>query len=280
MSARQINLPNRSKKKHSNIMKIGYLQFNPVFGKVDENLEKAENLIGNTNCDLLVLPELFSTGYTFKSNAEVRKFSEVVPDGKTIRFLERISAERRMSVVGGFVERNKKKVYNSSILFHKNGEYCIYRKKHLYRYEKSFFDNAYEPYEVVSIADGVKVGLVICFDWFFPEVIRKLALLGAQIICHSANLVMSYCQNAMVTRALENRVFIITANRTGVEKRGRFENWFTGMSQIVTPEGRILSRAGEEEETVSTIDINPDTALNKSLNPLNNIFEDIRRDIY
>lgn len=261
-------------------MKIGFLQFNPFFGKVDENLIKVETLINKVRCDLLVLPELFNTGYTFKSKDEVLKLSESVPSGKTIRFLERISSEKNMSIVGGFVERNGKKVYNSSILYCENGEYYVYRKKHLYRYEKNYFDTSNEPYRVFTIKNGVKIGLIVCFDWIFPEVIRKLSLLGAQIICHSANLVMPYCQDAMITRALENRVFIITANRTGIEKRGRFYNGFTGMSQIVSPEGRILSKAGEGDELVSVVNINASVALNKFITPLNNIFDDRQIDMY
>ncbi|TES93918.1 MAG: hypothetical protein E3J87_01255 [Candidatus Cloacimonadota bacterium] len=261
-------------------MKVGFLQFNPEFGKVDENLEKVESIIGNVVCDLLVLPELFSTGYTFKSKAEVIKFGESIPDGKTLKFLKKVATEKKMSIVGGFVERDGKKVYNSSLLYLENSKYFIYRKKHLYRYEKNIFDTAYEPYKFFLIQNGIKVGLLICFDWLFPEAMRQLALSGAQVICHSANLVMDVCQDAMVTRALENRVFVITANRTGMEKRGRFENRFTGMSQIVSPEGRILLRAGEDDEVISVIDINPDDALNKFLNPQNNIFSDRREDIY
>ncbi len=276
-----MNAPTYLKRmKYCRNMKVGFLQFNPAFGKVDENLKKVKALINASTCDLLVLPELFTTGYTFKTKTEVTKFGESVPNGKTAKFLKRISTEKKMSIVGGFVERDGKKVYNSSFLFLENGRHYVYRKKHLYRYEKRLFDTAYEPYRVFLLKNGVKVGLIICFDWLFPEAIRRLALLGAQIICHPANLVMSYCQDAMITRALENRVFIITANRTGTEKRGRFENRFTGMSQIISPEGRILLRAGEDNEIASVVTINTVAALNKFLNPLNNIFEDRRKDLY
>jgi predicted amidohydrolase len=65
-----------------------------------------------------------------------------------------------------------------------------------------------------------KIGIMICFDWFFPESMRILSLKGADVICHSANLVLPFCQDAMVTRCLENHVFAITANRIGMENRG------------------------------------------------------------
>ena len=261
-------------------MKIGFLQFNPVFGDVDRNLNRVASLIDDITCDLLVLPELFSTGYTFKNKKELKNFSETVPDGRTPSFLREIAREKGMAVVGGFAERDGRKIFNSSILCREDGKYFIYRKKHLYYKEKELFNNDYEPYRVFSLTNGVKVGLIICFDWIFPEAMRSLALGGAQIICHSANLVMPYCQDAMVTRALENRVFVITANRTGTEKRGRLNNHFTGISQIVSPGGRILARAGEFDDAVAVVRVNPDDAKNKFLNPLNNIFNDIRTDIY
>jgi predicted amidohydrolase len=83
----------------------------------------------------------------------------------------------------------------------------------------------------------VKVGMMICFDWIFPESARTLALKGAQIIAHPSNLVLSYCQQAMFTRAVENRVFTITANRTGTEINGDKELYFTGKSVIVDTKG-------------------------------------------
>ena len=87
-----------------------------------------------------------------------------------------------------------------------------------------------------------KVGLMICFDWYYPESARTLALKGAEIICHPSNLVLPHCPDAMVTRCLENRVFAITANRIGTEARGgKPPLTFIGNSEVVTPRGKILS---------------------------------------
>lgn len=261
-------------------MRVGFLQFDPIFGKVKENLAKVEAMIQPLRCDLLVLPELFNTGYTFTTKKELLALAEVVPGGKTFQFLQSIAREKKMAICGGFAERVKKRVYNSLLLVFANGTYSVYRKKHLYGSEKMLFNKAYESYQIVSLKNGVKVGLIICFDWIFPEAIRKLALLGAQIICHSANLVLPFCQDAMITRALENRVFVVTANRVGIEKRDRIVNRFTGLSQVISPEGRILTRAGETEEIVSVVVINPKAALQKNVNSLNNLFKDRRKDLY
>ncbi|MFC1890366.1 nitrilase-related carbon-nitrogen hydrolase, partial [Thermodesulfobacteriota bacterium] len=117
--------------------------------------------------------------------------------------------------------------------------------------------------------------------WIFPECARTLALLGADIICHPANLVLPYCQDAMVVRCLENRVFAITANRTGEESRKSSEPLrFTGHSQIVSPRGDRLLRASDDGETLETIDINPVEATDKRVTVRNDLFEDRRPELY
>jgi predicted amidohydrolase len=79
--------------------------------------------------------------------------------------------------------------------------------------------------------------MLVCFDHFFPEAARSLALRGARIICHPSNLVLEYAQTNSITRAVENRVFWILANRTGSETLGEKTLAFNGRSQIVTPDG-------------------------------------------
>jgi predicted amidohydrolase len=262
------------------MIKIGFLQFAPVFGEVEANLRAVERLIGHSPCDLLVLPELFSTGYTFRNRKELRHFAETVPEGKTVSFLRMIADKKGMAIVGGFAEREGKRIFNASVLCLPDGDFRVYRKKHLYHNEKRLFDVSHEPFAIHTMKQGVKLGLLICFDWIFPEAARTLALSGAHIICHSANLVLSYCQDAMITRAVENRLFIITANRTGSEKRGRNSHHFTGMSQIVSPEGRILASADEHEERMAVVRINPLIAKNKQITPLNDVLKDRRRTLY
>jgi predicted amidohydrolase len=261
-------------------MKVAFLQFGPVFGDVEANLQKVRELIGNTVCDLLVLPELFSTGYTFRDRSELRSMSETIREGRTVRFLRDVSSEKRMAIVGGFPEREGKKVYNASILCLPDGTFHRYRKKHLYHRERKIFSVAHDPFKVHAIKGGIRLGLLICFDWIFPEAMRTLNLRGAHVICHSANLVLSYCQDAMITRALENRLFIITANRTGTERRGGITHRFTGMSQIVSPEGRILCSADEQGEVVMVVRINPRAAEDKRITPLNDVVRDRRKVLY
>jgi len=122
--------------------------------------------------------------------------------------------------------------------------------------------------------------MMICFDWIFPEADRTLALAGAQILAHPANLVLPYCQDAMITRSLENRIFTITANRTGSEKLGKKGLCFTGRSQMTSPTGEILFRGPVKKATVNVMDIHPEESLEKTISDQNNLFEDRRISYY
>lgn len=264
-------------------MKAGYLQFYPEFGDPDSNIAKINGLIKNKSFDLLVMPELSNSGYLFSAKSELQKFSEKIPDGKFCNFLKTVSKEKNACIVSGICERDGEDFYNSAVLVYPDGMVKTYRKIQLFYEEKLWFNPGNIPLTVHEIkvnGEPYFAGMMVCFDWIFPEVTRTLALKGAQIICHSANLVMPYCQDAMVTRALENHVFTITANRTGTESNGDKELVFTGMSEIVNPKGKILHRAAEQTEECSVIEINPSEAKDKFINPRNNLFDDRREEFY
>ncbi len=155
-----------------------------------------------------------------------------------------------------------------------------YRKLHLFDEEKLFFSPGNLELPVFKIG-SVTVGLLVCFDWIFPEAARTLALKGAEIICQPANLVLPYCQGAMVTRAIENRVFTVTANRVGSEARGgKPLLHFTGKSQVVSPKGEKLLTFSEKEEHLRVVEIEPTEARDKWVTPRNHIFEERRPDSY
>ncbi|HAR96846.1 MAG TPA: acyltransferase [Deltaproteobacteria bacterium] len=261
-------------------MKVGFYQFNPLFGRKHVNLEKVTEATREAQMDLLVLPELFATGYQFTSKAEALNLSEPVPEGETTQAMVRLSREQNIHIVAGLAEQDGERLYNSAVITGPNGFIGVYRKTHLFFEEKLWFEPGDSGFRVFDTSVG-RIGIMICFDWVFPESMRTLTLMGAEIICHPANLVLPWCPSAMPIRSLENRVFAVTANRIGSECRTADQCLtFIGTSQITAPDGSILARAPEQEEALITVDVDLAMAANKRLNPYNHLLEDRRPEFY
>ncbi|GBE04956.1 MAG TPA: acyltransferase [Nitrospirae bacterium] len=262
-------------------MKAGFYQFAPSFGRKKENLDKVLSAVNDVDLDLLVLPEFFATGYQFISVEEVAELSEPVPKGYTTDFLSALSSEKGIYIAAGLAEAMGDRFYNSAVLMGPGGLVGVYRKTHLFSEEKLYFTPGDTGFRAWDTDIGC-IGLMICFDWFFPESMRSLALLGADIVAHPSNLVLPYCPQAMPVRCLENRVYAVTANRTGTEDRKEHGEplTFIGQSLIVSPEGKVLTRAREDEEVLSVVELEPEKARNKSLNMFNDIFKDRRPGSY
>jgi predicted amidohydrolase len=122
--------------------------------------------------------------------------------------------------------------------------------------------------------------MMICFDWFFPESARCLALAGAEILLHPSNLVLFKCQGSMPTRCLENAVYAITANRTGSDDRGDVEVAFTGKSQITGPQGDVLAITDATGECTRIVEIDVAPARDKRITDRNDRFGDRRPATY
>jgi predicted amidohydrolase len=260
-------------------MKAGVFQFNPKFGEVQTNLDRIEKALFRIDVDLIVLPELCTTGYQFTSREEMESLCEPIPDGPSVRRFIRLCQAGKFHLVAGIGERSKSGFYNSSVLIGPEGYIGIYRKIHLFYREQEWSAPGDLGFPIWDIGPA-KIGMMICFDWMFPEAARTLALRGADILCHSANLVLPYCPDAMITRSLENRVFSIMANRTGSESRCPDETLdFIGSSQIVTPGGELLFRMNHEEG-VRVADIDPSLARDKRVHKANHLWEDRRTEFY
>lgn len=261
-------------------MRVGFLQFDPIFGEVKSNLDRISDRLSRETCDLMVLPELFASGYQFVSETEVRALAEPVPDGPTTQRLVEIARERNMYLAAGLPERAADGCYNSAVLVGPQGFIGLYRKTHLFFEETLWFRPGDTGFQVWDLGVA-KVGLMVCFDWYYPESARTLALRGAEIICHPSNLVLPHCPDAMVTRCLENRVFAITANRIGTEARGgKPPLTFIGSSEVVTPRGKIVQRASRDREEVTVVEIDPEEAADKVLNSYNDLLKDRRVELY
>jgi len=259
---------------------IALLQFKPTRKSVEKNIQKIQHAMEGIKADLIVLPELSNSGYLYEKAEDLEPFSEE-NDGHGPFLIALIDLAKTINgvIVTGYAEKEDSKLYNSAIALSPKGPITNYRKTHLFDHEKMLFHPGDSGFKVFKW-NNVKIGMMICFDWIFPEACRSLALAGAQIIAHPANLVLPFCQNAMITRSLENRVFTITANRIGKEKLGNSELSFTGASQITDPSGEIRYRGPENKETIHIMQIDPDEALNKKINSRNDLFQDRHPDLY
>ena len=259
---------------------LALLQTEPRFGHVVENLDASERRLAGLRADLLVLPELFATGYSFRDRAEAASLAETFPEGPTCRRILAWSRATGGVVVGGYAEKHGERTFNAAAVVAAGRPLLSYRKVHLFGFEKECFDPGDGPFPVVEHA-GLRVGVMVCFDWMFPEAARTLALGGADVIAHPSNLVMPWCQSAMRVRSLENGVYAVTANRVGVEERaGRPRLRFTGRSQITDPRGEVVACAPDEGESLVTAVADPALARDKRLPAGNDLFRDRRPEWY
>lgn len=259
-------------------MKTGFIQFSPTLGQPETTLSQLDPLLDAAKeADLVVLPELCNSGYHFENKEMAMSLAESTSDSPFIRFLEAKAKAHDQYIVSGFHEKEGALLYNSSVLVGPQGWIGTYRKLHLFWNEKDIFEPGNLGLPVFKLDNGLTLGMLVCFDWMFPEAWRSLALQGAQIVCHPSNLVLpGFAQKAVPIHALINRYFVVTANRIGTEKTLTF----TGMSTIANPKGEVVFQAGAEEERVYVTEFLPEQADNKWITPRNHALEDRRPDCY
>lgn len=249
----------------------------PVVTDIHKNQSRVRSILdkaAQSNVDVLVLPELCNSGYVFENQEEALFASEEISTGVFSNDLLNWSKSNRL-VVAGICEKRSHGLYNSAAVFANGSHILTYRKIHLFLNEKDWFIPGNEEPPVFQF-NGARFGVMICFDWAFPEVARVLALKGAQVILHPSNLVLPFCQNAMVIRSIENSVFTATANRIGTE-RGVV---FSGNSQITDTNGTRLATVLGDEVGLAYADINPSLADDKSITKRNDLIMDRRPELY
>ena len=255
------------------MLRVGFFQFAPTFGEVAANLSKVVSALQKVEADIIVLPELAFTGYFFQNRLELAFLAEDPANSPTVSSLIALCRDRDIFLVTGFAEKRRDKIFNSALLVGGNGLLHTYRKLHLFGTEKEYFDPGDTPLDTIELRD-VTIGLMVCFDWIFPEVARILALKKADLLCHPSNLVLTHCQQAMITRCLENVVFAVTANRFGSDIRPRGTLTFTGQSQIVAPKGKLIHRAESDKEELFIAEIDPEKARDKRITQTNDVLKD------
>lgn len=260
-------------------MRIACVQLSPEFGRIETNLERIRRAVSDGHADLVVLPELATTGYVFADRDEVAAHAEEIPTGPTTRALVELAATTGQTLVVGIAEREGERLYNSAVLVSPEGFAGSYRKVHLFDRENAMFDPGDTGFEVFEVG-GVKIGVMICFDWIFPESMRTLALRGAEVVAHPSNLVLPWCQRSMPVRCLENHVACVTTNRTGVEARAGVSLTFTGGSQITGFTGEILARAPETGDARIEAVIEPERARERAVLSVPDLLDHRRPEMY
>ena len=229
-------------------MKIAGAQFQPSAGDLRANLAKIRKFAveaKEASADLLILPELAVQGY----GAAEKMGTEMVGDKSALSLLQDITEEFDLALVAGIAEQADETLYNSAAFIAPGQAPVFYRKSHLYgAYEKELFA-APEPMTVLVPYQGLKIGMLICYDVEFPENVRRLAKAGADLIvvptATPKGTSGKFIAEKMVpTRAFENQIFIAYINFCGSD--GLFS--YQGGAGIHAPDGVTLATAGEGEE--------------------------------
>ncbi len=264
---------------------VACAQLAPVFGDLEGNRALAAEAIeagSLAGADLVVLPELCTTGYAFADESEAREFGEPA-DGPTVTQWRELAAEHRVVVIGGFCELDPQgRPRNSAAVVDPHGVRCVYRKTHLWDREQLIFLAGSTPPPVVKTTAG-RVGLAICYDAFFPEVMRALALGGAELIAVPMNSpVLDPPTGPLaievvlaLAAAHVNRVFVAQADRAG---RERGIEWAQA-SVICDPGGHVLAGPLPGPGLLqAACDLS--AARDKSLGARNDVLADRRPELY
>ena len=269
-------------------IRVSCIQFEPQIGAVAANTARAAELVRAAAAEgsgLIVLPELASTGYVFETQEEAATLAEPVPDGPTTRAWATLAAELGIHLVAGIAEKAGGALYNAAVIVGPEGYIGTYRKAHLWDRENLFFARGDLGFPVFDTALG-KVGVAICYDGWFPETFRQLALGGAEIVCIPTNWVPMPDQpagEAAMANTLHraaahsNGLFIACADRVGTERGQPFE----GQSLIIGPKGWPLAGPASRDRTEilsAVVDLAEVGA--KDLNRFNSLLRDRRTDIY
>jgi len=251
-------------------LRTSIIQFCPNLGDIAANTQKVSKLINTVNdADLIVLPELANTGYNFKDKEYAFSLASYPEESTYIEMLVKQAKKNNQFIVTGFNELHENKLYNSSLLVTKDGIAGKYRKVHLFMKEKSIFESGNLGFPVFDLLE-YKLGMLICFDYLFPEAWRIMGLKGADIIAHPSNLITENAYRVVPAQAIMNRFFVFTANRIGTER----DLTFNGKSFATDPSGNIMNRASDNRETIFSFDIDPLQARDKFITPLNHVLND------
>ena len=268
-------------------VRIACAQIAPRVGDLEWNCNHAKSAIRQATAvetQIILLPELVSSGYVFESVEEARACGEPA-DGPSVSMLAVGAAHYGIVIVGGFAELGDDgQLYNSAAIVGPDGLLGVYRKTHLWDREKLFFQPGSEPPPVVDTPFG-RIGVAICYDLYFPELTRALALAGADLIALPANLPLF--PRPQGERPVEialaqatahvSKVWVAVCDRAGSE---RGVEW-TGASAIVDPDGWLAAGPVEGYSTgILYADCDLGRSRDKAWGERNDVVGDLRPELY
>lgn len=234
----------------SHTIKAAAVQFNITPGEIEPNLEQVRCALAELAAEgvrLAVLPEMWATGFAYKDlNRLAARTGELVDE------LAALSAKYSMVIVGSLPEPHEDKVYNTAYILDNGDLKGKYRKIHLFSLMQE--DRSFDSGDSWLLADTSvgKVGVFICYDLRFPELARRLAVEGAEILVVPGEWPkprQEHWRTLLRARAIENQLFVVAANCCGVS--GRLD--FFGMSMIIDPKGELLAEAGCEPQNITAV---------------------------
>lgn len=270
-------------------IRVACLQMEPKIGEREANIADSVARIDAAAAQgarLMVLPELCSTGYIFETREEAFRLAEEIPTGPASRAWIDAASRHRCWIVAGISEKVGHRLYNSAVLIGPEGYIGTFRKMHLWEADSLFFEPGDLGYPVFATPIG-RIGVLICYDGWFPETWRLCALQGADIVCVPTNWVpvpgqasdqFAMANILVMAAAHSNSMFIAAADRVGIE-RGQP---FLGRSLIVSHTGVPVAGPASETKTETLLaDLNLSEARRKrNWNDFNQILRDRRTDTY
>ena len=260
-------------------MKIALISMRPKIADKTNNIKKIQQYIEKNNADMYIFGEITLTGYRCKD--ELRDLAEPI-NGPSIKKLMDVAKKHKKYIIFGMPLADpeiKGLIHNAAILIHPNGKVDSYEKWFLPTFgpfeEKLFFDEG-QRLPVFETIFG-KIGILICYDIYFPELAKAYSLQGADIIfCISASpsITRQYFETLLPARAIENTTFFIYTNIVGTQE----DLVFWGGSQAYDPLGKQIIKAPYFEESIVTCEL--DMNILKTARANRPVIRDIRPEIY
>lgn len=255
---------------------VSLAQMRIAHGDIGRNVTAAERMIteaARRGSHLIVLPELWSTGYALERANELA--SQV--NAGAFGHVAKLAKDNKICIVGSMLEKRGQDVTNSAAFIAPTGQPLgVYRKIHLFRLMNEHVHLKAGSSPLILDLPWGRTGIAICYDLRFPELFRLYALQGAKMVIVSAEWPIERAEHwkaLLVARAIENQMYIIACNAAG-ETNG---TTFAGASMIIDPWGKIILAAGEESG-LFTAEIDLDRV--DSIRDRIPVFDDRRPDLY